>query len=636
MPIRVLEKNVCELIAAGEVVERPASVVKELVENAIDAGAHSIEVELRKNGLELIRVSDDGCGIPSDELPTAFLRHATSKVAKKEDLEAIGTLGFRGEALAAVCAVAKVRAVSRTRDGEAVQYRIEGGCEVDMQPVGAPCGTSIYVNELFYNTPARMKFLKKDVFEGNAVQSVVEQLSMSHPDIAFKLIREGKTVLSTPGNSDLFSALFCVFPRETADNMLEIEPFVQNNIAVCGYVSKPAASRASRSLQFTYVNGRLVKSPAVCAAAEEAYKNLIMVNKRPAFVLCIALDTHEVDINVHPAKTQVRFRCERDVTSAVYHALKNELERFASSSARPLSATEHPFAGEPIYEAPKTHSAAASTIPKARGDFWNEVSVAPTVQKADGGDFLDYISRQSKSSEEKHSVLKQEPLSFSREAQAQDVKNETQPAECLSDEPQTPETALFSSNDKELVVIGEALKTYIVAQWGDELLLIDKHAAHERLLFEKIRGENSEIHRQLLLEPIVVGLSVEEKQALLELGDTLGKLGFALSDFGEHEVAVREIPTYLCISAVSDAVVQIARNAQRTANEPDFTQREWLLHSSACRAAIKAGSVSDNAELLKIARDILLGSVPKYCPHGRPVFISFDKRELERRFGRIQ
>ncbi len=736
MPIKVLEKSVCELIAAGEVVERPASVVKELVENAIDAGADAIEVELRRGGLELIRVTDNGCGIPADEVPTAFLRHATSKISGAQDLDGIATLGFRGEALAAICAVSRVKLVSRTVGSEeAALYRIEGGEECERGVTGAPCGTTITVSDLFFNTPARMKFLKKDVHEGNAAQNIVEQLALSHPEKTFRLVRDGRVAFSTNGRGGLAAVAFCALPREIASNLLEIRP-ADPRIHVSGLICKPQYGRPSRSLQFVFVNERFVKSRSICAAAEEAGRNLFMAGKHPAFILNVRLPFEDVDINVHPAKTEVRFKNEREVSSSVYAAVKLALGEFASGFApraqRSAQTTQQPPLKKeaPVLVADKNPKGAASApmnqaplsaqiVQPQKAPFYNEVTgrqfreildqfepkkkdssgysgakstrmLDIEVEDADASLKLAQPVVPYQTAREKIAPLP-DRAAAARQINAPDVQTVCLPEqkekieEVLQDKDAKQFAAFAESAEKNagnaaidkpadnregqpspepsakrtqslaeaappeqqtllegaqppqapaLRYVGELFETYIVAQYGEQMLLIDKHAAHERILFEKIRETDTGCARQILLEPVIASVSRDEKAAALENAALFERLGFVVEDFGEGELAVREIPTYMKISATADAVVQMCAQLCAFANEPTNDEREWLLHSCACRSAIKAGHRSSSAELISLTQEILNSSVPKFCPHGRPVYITLTQKEIEKQFGR--
>lgn len=625
--IKLLSKEVRELIAAGEVVERPASVVKELVENAVDAGATVIEIEIRKSGLALIRVTDNGKGIERDQVPVAFLRHATSKVEKTPDLESIETLGFRGEALAAVCAVSKVRLVTKTADTpNATEYVIEAGEEVGLDDTGAPDGTTVYVAELFYNTPARMKFLKKDVHEGNAVQTIAEQLALSHPEISFRFVREGRTVFTTPGDGELYSAVFSLLPRDITEDMVKVSP-LSDEVRVWGYISSPQKARASRSLQYVFVNGRFIKSRSISAAVAEAGKNLMMQGKHPSFVLNIELTPQDVDVNVHPAKTEVRFKNDRAVFSAVYSAVKIALTEYAGDFKRQT-------APEQQKEEPDIIESGAEPIPLTEPET-TPVKLQPEAERS----FMTFVPESEEEKKQIQLTLEQAALAYETTKNKKidiEYAEPKKPGSNIEQLPQEDTTEQPSHPADEIRVIGELFDTYIVAQYGTEsVLFIDKHAAHERLLFEQLAQEGAGCERQILLEPVLVSLSWEEKQALLENPDMLLRIGFLTEEFGEGEVAVREAPTYLAHHAILDAVTEIAVKLVSQSNDVTTSQTEWLLHSVACRAAIKAGHKTGLQELVKLTNDILYGTLPKFCPHGRPVYFIMDRKEMEKRFGRI-
>lgn len=609
--IQLLEKSVCEQIAAGEVVERPASVVKELVENAIDAGAGKVEVELQRNGLRSIRVTDDGSGIVREDVRTAFLRHATSKIRTSRDLEAIATLGFRGEALAAICAVSRVRLVTKTR-GEAfgTAYEMQAGEETLLEDMGAPDGTTIYVNDLFFNTPARMKFLNNDVHEGNAVEAVVEQQALAHPEIAFKLIRDGRVSFQSPGDGDLFSAVYSVFPREVSENLLLLSP-TDEKIGVSGYVSAPSAARASRSYQFVYVNNRFVKSKRISAAVEEASRSLVLAGRYPCFVVNLSVPFEDVDINVHPAKTEVRFKNEREAFSAVYSSVKSALAVFSLKPPKSVELANEERANGHIQSEQTSFSTA----------FFEEKR-DNTVKTPSEKSFLEYSPEGDTARED-----------FAYAVSVKQEESEYAPK--ISEPPAAESSFTLQPETLSIRIIGEAFDTYIVAQCGTDLLLIDKHAAHERVLYEKVKNSDLESARQILLEPVIVPLSVAEKTAVLENSELFLSIGFVIEDFADRDVAVREIPTYFPAKAVSDAVIRAAEKLLGGGVGIEPKEREWLLHSTACRAAIKAGDKTSNEELTALCKQILAGDIPKYCPHGRPVFVSVPQKELESRFGRI-
>ena len=626
--INVLAKEVRELIAAGEVVERPASVVKELIENSIDAGADAVEVELVRNGLGMIRVSDNGGGIPCSEVKKAFLRHATSKVSDAGDLDSIGTLGFRGEALAAICAVARVRMVTKTPvEPAAAEYRIEAGEEISLDETGAPDGTSIYVSDIFYNVPARMKFLKKDVYEGNAVQSVVEQLAMSRPNIAFRLIRDGKTVLSTPGDGKLFSAVFGVFPRDVADSMIEVKP-MNDRIRVWGYISVPEKARASKSLQYFYVNGRYIKSQSTGAAAAEACRGLLMQGRYPSFVINIEMPCEDVDVNVHPAKTEIRFKNDREAFSAIYAAVKIAVAGYAGSFARQTESAAQTGSVKTETDKPLLPVIDAPT-PENNNEPLTNTNTKP---------FAAYVPETAAD----NSILQ---LTLEQAARAYEQKNRG-----IDIEYTAPLKTRDSRTDRDVLrdalagtkplgqinVVGELFGTYIVGEIGEEMILIDKHAAHERILYEQlVESGGAGIESQTMLEPVVVSVSREEKQILLDNAPTLVKLGFTVEDFGKNEVAVREMPVYFSAKGVAGAVTGFAVQLLGSSSDLSADETEWLLHSTACRAAIKAGHNTSRGEMVQLVAAIIDSEIPKYCPHGRPVYVMMDKKEMDKRFGRI-
>lgn len=646
--VRLLDRNLRELIAAGEVVDRPSSALKELVENALDAGATKIEVELRRGGLELMRVTDNGCGIEADDVPTAFLRHATSKIREARDLDSIGSLGFRGEALAAICAVSRVRLVTRTQDAEfGTEYRISGSEEESVGETGATVGTSIYVNDIFYNTPARMKFLKNDTAEGNAAEAVIERLALSHPETAFTLIRERKTVLRTPGDGTLFSAVYAVLPKEVSDALTEVNG-CERDVGVYGYCASPSAARKSRSFQFVFVNGRFVKSSQITAAVEQAYRNLLPRGTFPPFVLCISLPYEKVDVNVHPQKTQVRFSDERAVFGAVYGAVKNAVLGHASSfetvtdEGRPLDCK-----GE---AAPCL--AESSSAPDKKTDTREEEAATNSayVQSSFAAFVPECISKEAGNARD--SLLRQHTAGYAADLDisktehikpASPLENKAQLSEktkesSVADEESCASKAPFDyvekARDKELSVVGELFGTYIVCEYGSDAVFIDKHAAHERLLFEELDEESLCAERQILLSPVTLSLPLDEKQALLENPEVLQRAGFLADDFGGSEIAVRETPTFMphlgIVPAMQEMAAQLLTNAERVSE----SETAWLLHSVSCRAAIKAGHRTSPEEMLSLAKRIIENDVPKYCPHGRPVFFTMSRSELERRFGR--
>ena len=624
--IQVLDKHVAELIAAGEVVERPASVIKELMENTIDAGAKHVTVEIRDGGVTYMRITDDGCGIHREDVPTAFLRHATSKVRSESDLNAIGTLGFRGEALASVAAVSKVELTTCAR-GEMVgtHYIIHGGEELLLEDAGCAEGSTFIVEDLFYNIPARMKFLKKDVSEGNAVAGIVERLALSHPEIAVKFIRNGRVELQTPGDGDMLSCIHAVFGKQFASTLLPVD-YSYGGVTVRGFVCKPEHARPNRTMQHYFVNNRYVKTQTALAAVERAYKGMIMVGRFPACVLFLDLPAETVDANVHPAKIEVRFINEKPVFDAVYYGVRGALE--SRNSIRQMELPIEPVAPIiPITTAPAAPVSVAPLVVKStpviRSSFLDmEVDDRPSVTS---------VLRDSTASPPKPvEVVAMEDLpSYTPSAPAVQPVPERESAS-VAVEPQ--QTVMEQAPD--IQVLGEIFKTYILAQMGESLFIIDKHAAHERILYNQLKAE-ARVDEQMLLTPVAVTVSRDEHTALLESVEELKQAGIALEDFGGQCVLVRTFPMILSGSDIEATIREIAAGFVGGNREVQSSKLDWIYHSSACRAAIKAGDNSRPAEWLDLAKKVLLDDSVRYCPHGRPVCVEMTRKELEKQFGRI-
>ncbi len=619
----MLPKQVAELIAAGEVVERPASVIKELVENSIDAGASSVTVEIQHGGVTYMRVTDNGCGIAGGEVKTAFLRHATSKIKTGEDLNRIGTLGFRGEAHAAVSSVARVEMLTCTADEPSgTRYLIYGGEEIDFSDAGCPKGTTIIVRDLFYNTPARMKFLKTDVAEANAVAQVIDRIALSHPEVSFKFIRDGKTVLTTTGDGKLSSAIYSTLGRDYWGGLIPVENS-QDGVSVSGYVCKPVRCRPNRNGQFFFLNGRLVKSGTACAAVEQAYKNSAMVGKFPYCVLNITVPFDTVDVNVHPAKTEVRFTDERRVFSCIYYAVKSAL---AAGDTHP-EITVTP--AKPRFERMTAEEFRQTVI---KQPIAQKPPVIPTAtQPAKPLGVLSDHTELVFSSKMREAVSDEKQISNIIDAQ-------TNPPQT---KPETEELPDIKTDKAEPVLpkeaikyIGEAFTTYIIAQKGDSLFLIDKHAAHERILFEKLKSEQTP-QRQMLLSSLSVALPKNEYNAIIENPEMLQKIGFEIEDFGEGSVLVTAVPAALKNCDIKAAVSEIAGSILDT-GKAQLGLIDNLFHIVACRSAIKAGNISSPRELTELAERVLSSNDIMYCPHGRPVAMELSRREIEKQFGRIQ
>ena len=622
--INVLPKSIAELIAAGEVVERPASIVKEAVENSIDAGATHITVEIQRGGITYIRITDNGCGIGSGDVPKAFLRHATSKIEKAVDLDSISTLGFRGEALAATSAVSRVELFTKTAEEDfGTHYKIEGGEELLYEEVGCPDGTTLIVRDLFYNTPARMKFLKKDVSEGTTVSAIIERQALSHPEIAFKLIRDGKQTLSTSGDGKLQSAVYSVLGREISNTLIPVD-LTLDGVKVTGLVCKPVSCRASRAYQFTFLNGRYVQSGTITAATEQAYKNSAMVGKFPVFILGVQIPFETVDVNVHPAKTQVRFSDEKRVFTAVYNAVKNAI---LSGDTRPEISVVAPKSNTFLHMTTQEYRQTAVNLPvQEKVEPPKEVAkpkVEPTRLKADNTPFFLREEFRPNVSEKKtvvDIVKEEEPV------------KETLKPQVVITEPKPLEKEY--SPKEEIKLIGEAFNTYIVAQKGDSVFMIDKHAAHERILYNKLK-ENNVIESQSLLIPITVKLIGDEYTAMTSNIDLLSGYGFEVEDFGNESVMVRAIPAMLGKEDAESIIVEAAESLAQKGSV-NLDRIDDILHTVACKAAIKAGYITSDIEKLNLAIKVLSSDDIMYCPHGRPVAFEIKKYNLEKYFGRIQ
>lgn len=653
--IKVLPKEIAELIAAGEVVERPASVIKELMENAIDAGSSSVTVEIKNGGITYIRVTDNGCGISREDIRNAFISHATSKISTRDDLYAIGTLGFRGEALASIAAVSNVEVLTRTTEEETgTRYCISAGEETLVDDAGCPLGTTIVVRDLFFNTPARMKFLKRDVSEANAVAGIVDKIALSNPDVSIRFIREGKSALFTSGSGDLKTAAYEIFGKDFADGLIEAD-YSFESVKISGLVSKPTKSRPNRNMQFFFVNGRLVKSGTASAALSEAYKNSIMVGKFPYCVLNITTAPGLVDVNVHPAKIEVRFANERTVFSAVYYAAKNALEHRDEAPKVTIPRTAQTELFEPVR--PKTEQ---MRLPEKQPDFWNRMSSSeyrsaqqperPTYQQSAAREDIITVA----SPDKKPETADSEPSTIQHFLDAQRAKKEetavieadirpelSAEAATLPDEkPEETARALDTAVDEKpaelpVTVIGEAFKTYIIVQQGESIFLVDKHAAHERMLFNELVKNDSKRSTQMLLTPITVTLSKEEYSSVLDNLDMLMQAGFAVEDFGYSVVIVRECPMEISADEVADVVAELAgylvENRQKLISE----KKEWLFSLMACKAAIKGGMYTTEYEREIFIKRLFASPEIRYCPHGRPVMIEITRRELEKNFGRV-
>lgn len=701
--IHVLDKHTAELIAAGEVVERPASVVKELLENSIDAGATQVTVSIESGGVKLIEISDNGTGIDAEYIPTAFIRHATSKIEKPDDLNSIHTLGFRGEALASIASVARVELLTRTEVDEfATCYRIAGGEEQGREPAARAVGTTIRVQDLFYNTPARMKFLKKDSSEGTFVADNVGHVALSHPEVSVKFIREGKLQYVTPGDGQLRSAAYAVLGREFSRDLIEVHS-EEGLYRVTGLITPPKSCRASRSMQHFYINGRYVRNRTIMAGMEMAFKGTTMQGKFPGGILLLEMPTDLVDVNVHPAKIEARFARENDVFDVVYHAVKLALAQPGTGERRftfeadkkddfekendtknentvknnnftglsavipgqadpgtlPAQRWETPQPERPAAAPVKAPAFTADTPPIQHAQPVSAPAAVPSWrQSAPAEDILDPVVTLHSPEKPDATEVQPAPQPFRAAAgEAQlDVHPETDaaadplldhmaawdavPAASVPyqpEEPVQPEQLGFDvpQGEEPLRYVGEVFRTYILAERGDELCLIDKHAAHERQLYEKLAANYGNVPSQLLLQPAAIDLSAEEKQALLENQPLLENAGLDVADFGGSTVLLRAVPADVEPQNAEDLLVQIADRLLKGSRDALNEHTEWVLHSISCRAAIKAGNKSSPQELMALAEKILSGEVPPFCPHGRPCVLKLTRKELEKQFGRI-
>lgn len=709
--IHVLDKHTAELIAAGEVVERPASVVKELLENSIDAGATQVTVSIESGGVKLIEISDNGTGIEAEYISTAFIRHATSKIETPDDLTNIHTLGFRGEALASIASVARVELTTRTEVDEfATVYRIEGGEEVSREPGARAVGTTIRVKDLFYNTPARMKFLKKDSSEGTFVSDTVTHVALSHPEVSVKFIREGKLQYVTPGDGQLRGAAYAVLGREFSRDLIELKN-QEGVYRITGLVTPPKSCRASRSMQHFYINGRYVRNRTMMAGMEMAFKGTMMQGKFPGGILLLEMPADLVDVNVHPAKIEARFARENDVFDVVYHAvklalaqpgtgerlftfeadkkeektgnskkdtdiIKNDVKNnnFTGLSAIIRGQADPGVLPQQHWEPAKPAAAPQQPAPSAAMQIPTAPSVPRWKGSAQNEDMLDpFVTLHSPKLE---TTKAPEPFRAAASETQLDVepefgetklhssqdhmaawnpaqgapKEEPESAPCAETEPDAPEAAEQETvlaepeqmnfdptvdQPEPLRYVGEVFRTYILAERGDELCLIDKHAAHERQLYEKLAANYGNVPSQMLLEPAAIDLSAEEKQALMDNIPLLENAGLEIADFGGNTVVLRAVPADVEPQNAESLLVEIANKLLKGSHDALNEHTEWVLHSISCRAAIKAGDKSSPQELLALAEKILSGEVPPFCPHGRPCVLKLTRKELEKQFGRI-
>ena len=637
--INVLDKHTAELIAAGEVVERPSSVVKELVENSIDAGAENIIVDIERGGIKKIMVQDDGSGIDSEYVQTAFIRHATSKISSKDDLDSISSLGFRGEALASIASVSHLTLITKTEIQDfAVEIQLSGGVETSMEIKPFVTGSRFTVRDLFYNTPARMKFLKKDATEASYIQDILTNLALSRPDISFTFVKDGKEIFSTVGDGNLLNTIAALFGTEFAQSLTAVN-YADEKYCITGFVTVPHSSRQSRNMQFSFINGRFVKNKTVIAATENAYKGTVMVGKFPGYILNMSMPFEAVDVNVHPAKTEVRFANDGEIFSTVYRAVKMAistdlpLKKFSFKQnsfddSDKISVKQQSFTEIKNFEnKEKQPQKPVYDVFSLPFELKNEESTDRYIEKY-------IVPQMEKTSEELYTI--------SSSAEVYRTKNDTNKENNIVSQPVQNEIRTeISLNSYEVEeerednveVIGEVFSTYILCRTDEELIVIDKHAAHERLLYERLK-KNTKRSKQMLLVPATVKLSASEKAAVIEDIALLEEQGFEIDDFGTQGVIVRAIPMYITSEDPAQLVSEIAYNLAN-GNKAEISEKlDWIFHSVACRSAIKAGDKAEITRLTQLVKDIRAERIPLYCPHGRPVIISITKKELEKQFGR--
>ena len=660
--INILDKQTAELIAAGEVVERPSSVVKELFENSIDAGAKNILVDIERGGIKKILVQDDGSGIDSEYVKTAFIRHATSKISTKDDLDSIASLGFRGEALASIASVSHLTLITKTEMQDfAIEIKLSGGEETSFEVKPFVTGSRFIVRDLFYNTPARMKFLKKDATEAGYIQDILTNLALSKPDISFTFVKDGKEIFHTIGDGNLLNTIASLFSTEFAGSVTEVD-YSDDKYRITGYVTYPHASRQSRNMQYSFINSRFVKNKTIIASVENAYKGTVMVGKFPGYVLNIEMPYDAVDVNVHPAKTEVRFANEGEMFSTVYRAVKMAistdvtLKQFSFKQKTVFDIEE-----TPVKQQSFTDNIVDESVKKQENIKYDNFSINISAQNQEKSDkYIEkYIIPQMKAEQNSSDDIYFESSRFvpytshtyqigrytldtkedNNVSPKENYKNDsfslTEKTEILLDveNKKSGNIDFISANEEQINILGEVFSTYIMCQVGEEIVVIDKHAAHERILYEQLKN-NIKSEKQMLLVPATVKLSAEEKDAILENLQLLDEQGFEIEEFGENGVIVRAIPMYITSEDPAELVSEIAFNLSNGQKAELSEKIDWIFHSVACRSAIKAGDKAEINQLKQLVADIRQKKIPLYCPHGRPVIITITKKELEKQFGR--
>lgn len=684
--INLLQKETSELIAAGEVIERPSSVIKELIENSIDSGADNITVEIKNGGISYIRITDNGCGMEQEDVPMAFLRHATSKISSKEDLNSINTLGFRGEALASICAVARVEVLTKVAGSMyGTHYIIEGSEEKLNEQTGCPDGTTIIIRDIFFNVPARLKFLKKDVAEGNAISDITSKIAVSHPEIAFKFIRNNNQDFITPGDGDLYSSIYSVMGKDFAESLIPVK-YKLNGVKIKGFTVKPLKGRPKRNFQYFFVNGRYVKSYTCSYALEEAYQNCIMEGKFPACVLLMEVSPVMLDVNVHPAKIEVRFNDDRLIHDSIYFSVKTaihnnsepmniEIKQPIPDYTKPLPEsynigtqlmfnTEQRKQAEPA--APVQHFSQPERPEQplrvnevsdlvGRRENVPVMGIASVNTSKPTGSYADLPWAKPKPAvsepiPQKNISVQVEYNDYKNDSSQTDIPYTVEPPEDIPETP-TPDipehsggykyineqAPIIEQPKKEIFfrIIGEAFKEYIIAEVDKEVIFVDKHAAHERILFEKLKAGQQNLQCQMMLEPIDVMLSNEEYDALVQNKQTAFDLGFSFTEKRNTSVSVNGIPAMLDGCDPADLIIELASNFSNNRNNPLPVILDDMYHTFACKAAIKANDENSPKELAEIVRTLLENESIRYCPHGRPVMFKITKYELDKQFRRI-
>ena len=631
--INILSKQTSQLIAAGEVIERPASAVKELLENSIDAGATRITVEIKNGGNKLIKITDNGCGIYRDDVKNAFLRHATSKLKNSEDLEKIASLGFRGEALASVCAVSHVEIITKSPEEEiGTRFFINGGMPGELLDIGCTNGTTIFVRDLFYNTPARMKFLKKDVAEANACAGIIDKIALSHPEISFKFIRDGKETLHTTGDKKISSAVHCVYGKSFFDGMIPVK-YEYKSVKIEGYISKPAFCKSSRSMQNFFLNGRYIKTKTGSSALEEAFKNSVMVGKFPYCVIYINVTPGFVDVNTHPTKTEVKFSDEKLIFETIYYGVKNALMNYnkESSVLNPIDNISYKNSSEnkipPEFFINKNQAAENEKPKKDNFTFKNTFNFNP--ENTVSGETPLKSPEFKENNFFKNEIIKKHQLTFSYDTNKIEIKNKKKETQI--------ENSLFEEEKPtaKTSIIGEVFNCYILIESGEELILVDKHAAHERIIFEKLKSSDFSGDSQKLIEPIIVTLEKDEFNAITNNLPLILKAGIEAENFGPGSVIIRSIPMYMKTSEAENSVIEIAQYLIKNLKSINTEKLDWIYHNIACRSAIKSGDKTSEKEVLELIKKLSQNPSIKHCPHGRPIFVTLSKKFIEKQFGRM-